>query len=628
MFLEASETMSARQTKLRYKKLLSLRILVLALLALLFAEPVINSIKLLTGGSQRHLLVIDTSMSQNHTARWQRSLEHANNILDNLAAGDEVTVISAASRLLQADDTGSDELSVTAARKQIAALTPTLSRLDFSRIANAVSGTVEDSRLPVRIHLITDLQQSAMPERFTDLAIDGIDELSIYSSADEDDSNTSLTATLDYASGDTADISVIVNNYSDNEVTRQLTVSANQATVDSITVNIAPGTALLQRFSDLDTSSAAGILSISMSPQDELSADDSWMLAVPDGEKTDISVVTGTRQSIATTYVTAAIESDPRYRKKDIAGDSLSAGDAGAVVMVPDASVLSDRAASRLQQFINDGGNALIAIGSSPHSSQMRNLLGISSSASNRSTAAGNTDTSNLDSLVIANIDNTHPLTTEFTGSWRALSVLRHLSISVQSDDRRIIDLGDGSPLLLERSIGEGKAIILTSALNTQWNNLAIEPLFVAFIVGSIEYLSGDTTSQPYRSVGDSITVPPGAQILDPAGTPMRELTAIAEKGSIALDSPGIYTIRSATGIQTISVNTDPRESDLNTIDNESLARWRNSAAGTPEDNTASTNSQQHSHTGFWRWLLPLLLIIALAESLFSHRHLWVKRGA
>ena len=62
MFLEKSETMSSKQTKVRYRKLLSLRVLMLGLLALLFAEPVINGIKLPGVSSNRHLLIIDTSL--------------------------------------------------------------------------------------------------------------------------------------------------------------------------------------------------------------------------------------------------------------------------------------------------------------------------------------------------------------------------------------------------------------------------------------------------------------------------------------------------------------------------------------------------------------------------------------
>ncbi len=627
MFLEPSETMSSKQTKLRYRKLLCLRVLVLALLALLFAEPVIKGIKLLGGGAKRHLVVIDTSLSQSHTARWQRTRTLAGDILDSLPDGDEVAIVAAASRFVQPAGAGDDsnDFSQSSARNQINALTPTSGRLDYSRIASAISGAVKDSPLPVEVHIVTDIQQSAMPERFTDLAIDGIDKLTIHSSADATDSNLSLSAKLDYAADNFADISVLVSNYSDQAAQRQISVTANDTVIESTTITVAADATALFQFNAADTTNAQGQLEIALSPNDELPIDDVWTLAVPDGDRTDVSVVSGSVQSIASNYVSAAIESDPRYRKRDIAGDNLSAGDAGAVVIVPDAAVLSDRAATRLQQFIADGGNALIIAGSTPHSTQMRKLLSISNSARNE---LNNDAAAPVSARSIANIDTTHPLTRDVAGSWRAVSVINYLPLNVQNTDRRIVDLGDGSPLLFERTIGEGRALFFASALDTGWNNLAVEPLFVAFMIRTVEYLSGDTSTNPYRSVGDAVTLPPGAQILDPTGTPLRELSALSEKGSIRLETAGIYTIRSATGKKKLSVNSDPRESNLQTIDDGSLARWRSIVDIKPADNTASINTEQNFNKGFWRWLLPLLVIIVLTESLFSHRHLWIKRGA
>lgn len=625
MFLEHSETMSSKQTRLRYRTLLSLRVLVLALLALLFAEPVINGIKLLGNSSSRHLLIIDTSLSQNHTDRWQRSRTTAEDILDSIADGEEVTVISAGARLVQSGGVDSEDPTPSAARNHIAALKPGQSRLDYSRIAGAVSGVVKDSRLPVIVHLVSDMQKSAMPEKLADLAIDGIKELKLYSSAAPEDNNSSLSAQVDYAADKVADLSAVINNYSDAEITRQIDVSAGNGVVDSVTVTVPAGTSQVQQFLGVNTGDANGILTLTLSPNDKLPIDDTWTVAVPDGERSDISVVSGTTSSIANKYVTAAVESDPRYRPREIAADSLSASDAGAFVVVPDASVLSDRAANRLQQFISNGGSALVVAGNTPHGAQMRKMLGVSTTTSGFASSAQNTASQ---AEAIAKVDPTHPLTNGITNNWRALSLLRYLPISNTDSDRRIIDLGNGSPLLLERTLGEGKLLLLTSALDVTWNNLAIEPLFVAFIIRSIEYLSGDTTSNPYRSVGDTISLPAGAQILSPSGVPLREIEQLSNRGSVVLESPGVYTIQSATGKRTLSVNSDPLESNIASISDESLDRWRNLTKETPSDSTSTTDTKQNTSKGFWRWLLPVLAILALIESLFSHRHLLIKRGA
>ncbi len=625
MFLEKSETMSSKQTKVRYRKLLSLRVLMLGLLALLFAEPVINGIKLPGVSSNRHLLIIDTSLSQNHTTRWQRSQTLAQDILNATPANEEISVISAGARIEQSAGIDSDDLSLDAARTHLAALQPGLGRLDYTRIASAVSSLVKESRLPVIVHFVSDMQKSAMPEKFANLTIDGISELKLYSSAELTDSNISVSAQVDYAADRTADLSAVINNYSSADITRQLNISTQNNVLDTVTVNVAAGTSKVQQFTGLDTSEANGILTITLSPNDDLPIDDTWTLAVPDGERSEISVVNGTTTSIANKYVTAAVESDPRYRNRQVAADNLSASDAGAFVIVPDASVLSDRAASRLRQYISDGGSALVMVGNTPHGTQMRRLLGITAATTGFSTDAPATE---LQPQSVAKIDPTHPLANGLASNWRTVSLLRHLPLSTSDTDRRIIDLGDGSPLLIERPLGDGKVLVLASALDVSWNSLAIEPLFVAFIIRSIEYLSGDTTTNPYRSVGDTISLPPGTQIQTPQGVPMRAIEQLANKGSVVLETPGVYSIQSASGKKTLSVNSDPLESNITTISDDSKTKWLNLTAVKATETTATTDTKQNTNKGFWRWLLPLLAIIVLIESLFSHRHLLIKRGA
>jgi len=622
MFLEASETMSSKQTRLRYLALLSLRILVLALLALLFAEPVFNGIKLLSGGANRHVLIVDTSLSQSHTERWQRTRTTADQIMSEISSADEISVISAGNRLVES---GEGDLSATAAQQQINAMQAGLERLDYSKIASSVSAIVSDSRLPVTIHLITDTQQSAMPEQFTDLAVAGVKEFKLYNTASPDDTNTAVTAQLDHAADDIADLSVIISNNSGQDVTRQVTVTAEGTSLVTESVAIGANDTAIRRFTDLDTRDANGRLSIKIDPADDLPGDDTWTVAVPDGERTDISVLQGSKTTVATNYIVAAIESDPRFRKKEIPADSFSAGDAGGVVIVPDAATLSDRASSRLQQFLTDGGSALVIAGNAPHSTQMRKLLSIATTASTSSTPSIEPPGREIR---VAGIDTAHPLTSDLSNNWRALSVLRHVPVRTTDDNTPLIELGNGAPLLIERTIGDGKVLILTSALDVSWNSLAIDPLFVAFVIRSIEYLSGDTGASLYRSVGESVSVPPGTQVLNPQGEPLRTLSDVTSRGTLNLDIPGIYTLRSASGSKNLSVNTDPRESNLQAISDESREQWRALTTAPPTETNSTTVKQQTTNKGFWRWLLPLLAMVVLIESLFSHRHLWIKRGA
>ena len=184
-----------------------------------------------------------------------------------------------------------------------------------------------------------------------------------------------------------------------------------------------------------------------------------------------------------------------------------------------------------------------------------------------------------------------------------------------------------GDPLLLEKRMGSGKLLLLATALNTAWTNLPVESVFVAFILQSIDYLAGDTTGVSYRSTGEAISIAPGSQLLDPNGEPMRDLSKISERATITLNEPGIYTVRNSAGARPVAVNSDVRESDITIIDDTTLQNWQEMATN-PAANNRNSQTSTSNRRGFWIWLLPLLLVIALLESLYSHKHLWIRREA
>ena len=620
-FLEASPSTSSKKRRTRYLLLLALRTLFLALLCLLFAQPVLERLNITGAASVRHVLLLDTSLSQNLEGRWQRSINIANDVLDSAAGSDEAVVISASDKFVQAET----DRSIESARAQLGTIDLGNSRLDYGRIASAVSSIVTDSDLDVHLHIISDAQASALPERFASLAVDKIQQMKVYSSAASEDANVSVTGKLEHAANGIAEIVAIVNNYGD-DTTRTLQVRANDQVLATTSINLAANSNKVHRFDKLDVSSAGKQLEISISPDDQLAADDTWQLPLPGSDRTQITVVVAnTEASLSATYLTAAIESDPRFSTRRIEADRFTANDGGTLVMVPDASALSDRASNRLRQYINDGGNVFMAVGQRPHSAGTISLIGMQSPSA--STRPDVNQTTGAIGNEVGFIDATHQSTDDLVNNWRAISVLRHLPLQKKLTDRRIIDLTNGDPLLLEKRMGSGKLLLLATALNTAWTNLTVESVFVAFVLQSIDYLAGDTTGVSYRSTGEAISIAPGSQLLDPNGEPMRDLSKISERATITLNEPGIYTVRNSAGARPVAVNSDVRESDITIIDDTTLQNWQEMATN-PAANNRNSQTSTSNRRGFWIWLLPLLLVIALLESLYSHKHLWIRREA
>lgn len=615
-FLDPNQSPSSSKRRTRYWPLLALRFLFLALLSLIFAEPVIEQLRTFGATDTRHIIVVDTSMSQKLGDRWQRTLDTANQILSDATTSDEAVVIAADDQFVQAQDQSG---TISSARQQLSQLQPGNTRLDYGRISSAVAAAISNDDLNNHLHIITDTQASAMPERFTSLAVDKVQEINVYSTAASEDSNASVTGKLEYANDNSANVVAVINNYG-NATNYNLTVESNSTTLSSAELSVGANQMEVHRFSDIDITNAESQLELKLTPDDSLAEDNTWLLPLPDKQRTEITLLgSDVQSSVANTYVTAALESNPRFVARLIDASRFSAADAGNLIVVPSASVLSERTASRLGDYINNGGSALIAAGDKPHSNGAASLLGIATGGQLNGNPGGNR------TAAVGTIDPSHQVTTNLLDNWRAISVLNHHTLETNITDRTIIELSSGAPLLVEKRMGSGKVLLLATPLNPEWTDLPTESVFVAFMMQAVEFLGGDTSTAIYRSTGDSINIAAGAQLMNPTGNPMRELSSISERASIRLAETGIYQLQSSAGTQSIAVNFNPQESDITPIDDDTLQKWREIATNTPiEINTDITS--QTDRKGFWLWLLPFLLLLALLESLYSHRHLWIRR--
>jgi hypothetical protein len=172
--------------------------------------------------------------------------------------------------------------------------------------------------------------------------------------------------------------------------------------------------------------------------------------------------------------------------------------------------------------------------------------------------------------------------------------------------------------------------LVWTSSLDTAWNDLALQPVFLPFFHQLVKYAGRHVDARPSYTVGDvlelsaeaelagkpaAVTRPGGETERLPAGRPALELT-----------EPGFYEVRRAEGgswSRLVAVNLDPAESDLAAIDPEELA-----SAVRPEDGVravrrgepAPTREEHEDRQAFWRYLLVAVLGLLAAETLLSNR--------
>jgi hypothetical protein len=112
--------------------------------------------------------------------------------------------------------------------------------------------------------------------------------------------------------------------------------------------------------------------------------------------------------------------------------------------------------------------------------------------------------------------------------------------------------------------------------------------------------------------------------VLDPDGKRLLSLEEATTAKNFAVNKEGFFELKTASGRHSLlAVHADRRESDLAVIPEETLALWR----ATGSDQTAAGasgpgNEQDKTPWPLWPWLLLLLFIVAMAESLVADRHL------
>ena len=168
-------------------------------------------------------------------------------------------------------------------------------------------------------------------------------------------------------------------------------------------------------------------------------------------------------------------------------------------------------------------------------------------------------------------------------GRWLAgREVLLRSRCRSQASRRVIVRLGDQTPLLLEKRIGEGRVVLLTSGLDNLTNDFPLHPAFVPFIEQTARYLAGSERQGGARPVDAYLELRnareqgQGVEVTDPEGKRPLTLGEAASAQSFQLTEAGYYQLRLANGRQNeVGVNPDPKESNLDVIPDDVLALWQ-----------------------------------------------------
>jgi hypothetical protein len=74
-----------------------------------------------------------------------------------------------------------------------------------------------------------------------------------------------------------------------------------------------------------------------------------------------------------------------------------------------------------------------------------------------------------------------------------------------------------------------------------------------------------------------------------------------------------------------MAVHADRRESDLTAVPEDTLVLWRNTGNTAADSRTGSVEKQTRPYS-LWRYVMLLVLLFALVESVFASRYLSEER--
>lgn len=648
MLLETSDVQRTAKRRLRYWLLLALRILLLIALVLAFAGPLVprQAVPVVNPDARLHAIVLDTSLSMNHGERWQRAVTQARQLIEAVGPGDQLLLVEAAGRNIEVLHHATNAQNAGVTRAALDKITPGNQRLDYGLLMSTAKGWLGEARLPVELHLISDLQQSASPLRFADLEPPEGARLVLHEVAQGPSANSYIESAArvapDAMSIDLGTTSTLIDR-------REAVLSVDGKEVARRPVQIGPalvatapregeGSPPPGLLADADgepsvaqarvslplpqLSPSAHRIEVRLEPADSLPQDDRYFTVVEHADPR-VLLVSRTTDADDAVYAAAAIGSlsSPRLATEQVTGQAIESRSLQqyAAIVITDVSALSSNASARLTDYARAGGALFVMLtpGAAPQSEGLLAGLRI------RNVVARPTQ--------VTRVDSSHPVLREAAG-WESVRFLKYLQLTAGPDDRVLISLQEDAPLLLERSLGAGRALILTTPLAREWNDLATHPLFVHFMAQAATYLTGSakaaTSTQVGAAVMTGLTAGEGGQIFDPQGRRVLNLNQTAAAERLIPDQAGFYEIRNAGVVRWLAVNTDVRESNLARMSDASLQRWQDLQRNTdrPPAAAISATSREPDRASIGYAMLVLGVLLAIAELLAANHFLAVRR--
>lgn len=631
MFFEHREQSSVNHRKMDHILLFILRILMLLILAFLFAQPFLRLLTAKGQGKKIIVIAVDNSASMRAANGTQTRLDKAK--ADALAevakipAQQQAQVIALGGQVQALTQQVNDPGQLKAA---VASIPQTDGRSSFGELSRFLRTLNESTKTPLEVHFFSDLQKTGMPPGFADLRLDPDTSIQFHDEggAAPNWAVENVVAPKRVFDPKRVRIQATIAGYSTEATKKNVSLILNGKTLQSKTVDVPANGRAQVEFLGLDASYGFNRCQVQIDSSDALATDDHFDFSVERADPKKVLFVDDGRRPRAQTYFRDALDAstDAPFTMEVQSPDSATAANLStyAVVVLNDPGTLPSSLSDALTRYVSNGGAAFVALGPA---SAILNRVPIADEAIDSTRYAGR-DAERF--LAVSDLDVGHPALKNVE---RFDGVKFYQVVKVTPSKSRVIaKLGDQTPLVLERQIGEGKVLVFTSTFDNNSNDLPLHASWVPFVQQSVAYLGGGGPEEPvnvttgsYVELRTADSQNAAAEVLDPDGKRALTLEEATKAHTFVLDREGYYEVKTANGRHSLlAVHTDRRESDLTPIPKETLDLW-GATGGAPTADASAAGAQSDDLRKPWSlapYLLILLILVAFAESIVADRYL------
>jgi len=626
MFFEQREQSSVLHRRLDYILLFILRTAMILLLALLFASPFINRTPTAADGNKITVVAVDRSFSMRESNRLAQAKDEAQKFLTAVKPGSQAQVVALAGTVQVLTQVVTDPAELRAA---VASIQPGDGRASFGELARYLRSLSEAQKLPIEVHLASDLQKSAMPPGFIDLRLNPGTDLIFHPVGVTAPNWTVETVSAPRRVYDPKRVRMqaTISGFGAKAAERSVTLQLNGRTLQTKTVMVPEGGRAQVEFLGLEAPYGFSKGEVRIDAADALPADDRYLFSVERADPRKILFVNDGRRARAEQYYRAAIDSsgDGAFQVDSQRPEAAAAANLStfALVVLSDLGTIPQSLEAALQRYVSAGGSVFVVLGPSSALLPRVPVLDEAIQASNYATREGDRF------LSVTDLDTGHPVLRS-VDRFNAVKFYQTVKIA-PTKSRVLAKLNDGSPLVLERSVGEGKVFVFASTIDNVSNDLPLHAAWVPFVAQSALYLGGGGAEQPVNLATDSyVELRAGdqqgaaAEVLDPDGKRALSLADATKARNFAVDREGYFEIKTASGRRSlIAVHADRRESDLAPIPKETLDLWKGTGTtGTADAAQVAGGEETRRAFPLWPYILLLLLGVAVAESVVANGYL------